>query len=232
VLSGSGGDLAEIGSGELRSPGQIALDGAGNLWVADTHHDRVIAFTPDGTPLLAFGERGVGPGQFVQPTGIAVDCHGLVTVAEVGNNRVQQFQFPPSSTCGALPAVKNPPNPIIAPQPQPLPPVVSVTPTRSSGILAIRQFPLRVNTDLPCKLSIVVTLTPRSGKKVSVSARLTQSLAAGKTITVRPRVSAADVRRIKRVLKGRRGLVASVRVTATNEDSAPTVITRRVNVTA
>jgi DNA-binding beta-propeller fold protein YncE len=231
VLSGSGGDLAEIGSGELRDPGQIALDGAGNVWVADTRHDRVIAFTPDGTPLLAFGERGVGPGQFVEPTGVTVDCHGLVTVAEEGNNRVQQFQFPPTIGCGALPPVKNPPDPIIAPQPQPPPPLVSVVPTRSTGILGIRQFPLRVNTDLPCKISVVVTLTPRSGKKTSASARLTQSLPAGKTLTVRPRFSAASVSQIKRVLKGRRGLVATVRVTAKNADAAPTVVTKRVQVT-
>jgi hypothetical protein len=40
------------------------------------------------------------------------------------------------------------------------------------------------------------------------------------------------LRTLKRALKGRRGLVIDLRVTATTSDSAPTVVTRRVNVTA
>ena len=45
------------------------------------------------------------------PTGIAVDCHGLVTVADSDNNRVQQFQAAPAGACAALPAVQSPPRP-------------------------------------------------------------------------------------------------------------------------
>ena len=79
---------------------QLAVDGAGKVWVADRGNDRVVAYRADGALVTAFGERGIGAGQFVEPAGITVDCHGLVTVAEADNNRVQQFQF------GALSAVR------------------------------------------------------------------------------------------------------------------------------
>ena len=62
--------MAEIGRGELRSPAQIALDGAGNVWVADRGNDRVRAFAPDGTLLgVASASAAWAPGQFVEPAG-------------------------------------------------------------------------------------------------------------------------------------------------------------------
>ena len=57
VMTGTGGDLAEIGArgsepGRARtSPPGVALDGAGNVWVADRGNHRIQAFTPDGAPL-------------------------------------------------------------------------------------------------------------------------------------------------------------------------------------
>jgi tripartite motif-containing protein 71 len=238
VSTASGGDLAELGGtgsklGQLRSPGGIATDAAGNVWVADRGNDRVQAFTPDGAPLTAFGERGVGAGQFIEPVGISVDCHGLVTVGDSDNNRVQQFQAAPAGACAALPAVQNPPDPILYNQPAPPPPELTVTPTRAANLFGIRQFPLRVNCDLPCKVAVVVKLKPRAGaKRPSVALSFApQSLPAGKTVTVRPRLSAAGVRTLRRAMGSRRALVADVRVTATTSDSAPTVVTRRVNVT-
>ena len=235
VMTGTGYDIGEIGRKELRSPAQLALDAAGNVWVADRGNDRVRAFTPDGALVASFGERGVGAGQFIAPVGIAVDCRGIVTVGDSDNNRVQQFQAAPGGTCASLPPVQRPPTPILATQPAPLPPQVTVKPTRSSAILAIRQFPLRVSCDLPCKVAVAVKLAPRAGKKkrVSVALRLAaQTLPAGRTVTLRPRLAVRGVRRLKRALKGRRGLVADVRVTATTTDSPPTAVTQRVNVTA
>jgi hypothetical protein len=233
VLTGTGGDLAEIGRGELRRPGGLALDGAGNVWVADRGNHRVRAFSADGVLLGSFGERGVGLGQFVEPSGVAVDCNGLVTVADADNNRVQQFQVTPTFACAPLPAVESPPDPILYNQPQPLPPDVAVRHTRTSGILAVRQFPLRVSCDLPCKVAVVAKIKPRSGKsRPTATLRFTpRSLPAGKTVTVRPRLRVADVRRLKRAMGSRRGLVVDLRVTATTSDSEPTVVRRRVNVT-
>ncbi len=74
-----------------------------------------------------------------------------MTVAEADNNRLQQFQLPPTGACGSLPAITPPPNPILATQPDPVPPEVFLAPTRTSGILGVRQFPLRVRCDVRCR---------------------------------------------------------------------------------
>jgi hypothetical protein len=235
VLSSSGTDLAELGVGTLRSPAQIDVDAAGRIWVADRGHDRVVAFNPDGSTATVFGQRGVADGEFIEPAGVSVACNGLVTVADSDNNRVQQFQTGfGSGACASLAPITPPPDPILATQPDPVPPEVMVEATRSSRLLAIRQFPLKVRSDTPVRLSVAVSLKPRSGKP-RPSVRLSFSpisLEAGRTVTVRPRLSVAGVRRLAKALKGRRGLTADVVVTATpDSESAPTVITKRFRVT-
>lgn len=232
VLTPSGGDVDELGSGLLKRPGEVAVDGAGNVWVADRGNDRVVTLSPDGALVTLFGTRGNGPGQFSEPTGITVSCNGLVTVSEADNNRIQQFQFPATAACGSLPAITPPPNPIHATQPDPVPPEVTLTPTRTSGILGIRQFPMRVLCDMRCKITAVVTLTPRGKSKPAVKLAFTpQTLPAGNTVTIRPRLGVAGVRSLAKALKGKRALTATIQVTATTTDTAPTVVTRRVSVT-
>ena len=44
-----------------------------------------------GTFLLTFGSRGSKDGQFLGPTGIAIDSTGIVFVADWDNHRVQLF---------------------------------------------------------------------------------------------------------------------------------------------
>jgi streptogramin lyase len=66
-----------------------ALDG--NLWVADTGLGRVIKVTPEGSHVSTLGEKGTGPGQFVEPSGVWQAANGTVYVADVGNARVQSF---------------------------------------------------------------------------------------------------------------------------------------------
>jgi hypothetical protein len=168
--------------------------------------------------------------------GIAVDCHGLITVADTDNNRVQQFQGAAPGACAALPAVQSPPDPVLPTQPKPVPPELSVKPARTRGILGARELPLRVRCDVPCKVSISGRVldrkTPKKGKRPSATVHFkAQSLPAGKLTTVRPTLSASDVRRLRKALKGRRGLVADLRVTASSADSAPTAVTTRYQVT-
>jgi DNA-binding beta-propeller fold protein YncE len=239
VLDAGGNDVTQISrsgtkAGRLRSPGGLALDAAGNVWVADTGNNRVQQFAPDGTLLTSFGERGTGPGQFVNPAGLSVDCHGLVTVGDTGNNRVQQFQAATAGTCAALPPVQNPPAPLLPTQPLPAPPELRVSPAGKRGILSSRTLPLNVRCDLPCTVSVTGTLATRSRKRgARVTLRLgSRSLAAGRTTLLRPALSARDARRLRRALRGRRGLVATVRVTARASASASTVVTRRYTVTA
>src|SRR5579859_3152623 len=73
------------GQQELASPGGVAADPAGGIWVADTGHDRVVEFTPSGRLAAAFGQN------LDQPAGIATDAAGHVWVADTGHDRVVEF---------------------------------------------------------------------------------------------------------------------------------------------
>ena len=64
---------------------------SGKLFVADGDNNRVQKLTPDGQPILAWGQAGAGPGQFNLPWGISIDRQGRVYVADWRNGRVQQF---------------------------------------------------------------------------------------------------------------------------------------------
>jgi DNA-binding beta-propeller fold protein YncE len=100
--------------GEFNTPEGVAVDSAGNLYVADTFNDRVQKFDAAGNFLQAWGKDvisggvttaeicsvaasckagvagGLG-GEFSDPTGIAIDSQGYIYVSEAGNFRIQKF---------------------------------------------------------------------------------------------------------------------------------------------
>ena len=81
------------GDGQLNGPGGIAVDSAGNIYVADTGNNRVQKFGKSGQFLTKWGSIGSANGQFHRPEGIAVDSNGNVFVADADNHRVQVFNF-------------------------------------------------------------------------------------------------------------------------------------------
>ena len=82
----------ELGDGEFERPGGIAVDGEGNVYVADTFNHRIQVFRPDGTFVGKWGQRGGGNGEFQFPRGIAVDSTGKVYVTDTDLGRVHVFQ--------------------------------------------------------------------------------------------------------------------------------------------
>ena len=73
------------GKGQFDNPRALAIDSAGNIYVADTGNGRVQKFSPNGT----FVTR-IGP--FDAPNGIAIDRAGNICVTEVGSkHRVQKL---------------------------------------------------------------------------------------------------------------------------------------------
>jgi tripartite motif-containing protein 71 len=74
------------GGGNLRDPLGICLDRDGNIFVADSHDNRVAVFDRFGNFLKGFGEKYLN-----LPSGVAVDQNQLTFVANTGNNSITVF---------------------------------------------------------------------------------------------------------------------------------------------
>ena len=75
----------------LRQPWGITSDANDTIYVTDSKMFRVIIFNADGDLLGSLGGEGQGPGQFLQPRGIAVDNDGQVYVCDSCKNEVIIF---------------------------------------------------------------------------------------------------------------------------------------------
>ena len=217
-MTGTGGDLAEIGArgelGELAGPSRSTAPATCGSPTAATTASR--PSRPTARCCSASASAASAPGSSSSRPASSVDCNGLVTVADADNNRVQRSSSRPARRARRCRRSRTRRTRSSTTSREPLPPEVSVRPTRTTGILAIRQFPLRISSDLPCEFAIPVTLAPRSGKRRAGRADdvLAAVLPAGRTVTYRPRLSTAGVRTLRRALGSRRGLVAEIRVVA------------------
>jgi uncharacterized protein (TIGR03663 family) len=111
VRFGPGGEWAGVWTDPEKNffgPRSLVLS-RGSLYVSDTGNKRIVRFdAATGAVTARWGTAGSGPGQFIEPVGVAADSSGRIYVADTGNHRVQVFdadgkplrQFP---VYGALP---------------------------------------------------------------------------------------------------------------------------------
>ena len=95
-FSGDGGPAAQA---QLSRPFGMAVDGRGNLYIADAGNNRIRRVGPDGiiTTLAGTGEAGFsgdgGPSaqaRLSNPRSVAVDARGNVYIADLSNNRIRR----------------------------------------------------------------------------------------------------------------------------------------------
>eukprot|EP00058_Branchiostoma_floridae_P006912 XP_002592400.1 hypothetical protein BRAFLDRAFT_67265 [Branchiostoma floridae] len=75
----------------MKDPGNITVDGEGNMLVSDCENDCVYVYAQDGQFLFKFGGEGSGEGQLLGPMGICTDKAGNIIVADRGNSRLEMF---------------------------------------------------------------------------------------------------------------------------------------------
>jgi hypothetical protein len=73
--------------GGFRDARGVAIDVAGNVYVADANNYRIQKFTPDGTPVAQWGSKD-GALRLDKPKGVAVDAEGNVYVADTDAQRI------------------------------------------------------------------------------------------------------------------------------------------------
>ena len=95
---GFSGDGGPATNAQLSYPEAVAVDGAGNLFIADSGNYRVRKISPDKIITTVAGSGAVGysgdggiatRASFSGPIGLAVDGAGNIYVADVGNNAIR-----------------------------------------------------------------------------------------------------------------------------------------------
>jgi sugar lactone lactonase YvrE len=103
---GFGGDGGAATSAQLNYPHGVAMDSAGNFYIADTNNNRIRKVSTSGTITAfagtgSFGYYGDGgaatAAQLNGPYSVVVDSAGNLYIAEPGNNRIRKV-----STTGTI----------------------------------------------------------------------------------------------------------------------------------
>jgi len=102
-LAGYGGDNGPATSAYLRQPSGVALDAAGNLYIADTENSAIRKVSSKTNQIISVAQTGQGvtlaPGSqnvltvtLYAPIGLAIDSHGDVFVADSLDMLIREIQ--------------------------------------------------------------------------------------------------------------------------------------------
>jgi uncharacterized protein (TIGR03437 family) len=98
-VSGYAGDGSQASNAQLANPFGIAVDSAGNIYIADQANNRIRKITPDGTINTVAGNGTAGytgdkgsatNAELASPQGVAVDASGNIYISDTINNVVRK----------------------------------------------------------------------------------------------------------------------------------------------
>ncbi|MGO4880484.1 MAG: hypothetical protein ACLP59_06625 [Bryobacteraceae bacterium] len=93
TASGFGGQGDPATLTPLNQPQGVAADSAGDVYIADTGHSRLIEVDPAGNiqVVAGTGTGGAAPGQLYNPSGLALDADGNLFIADTANHRIEML---------------------------------------------------------------------------------------------------------------------------------------------
>ncbi|MFQ5949958.1 MAG: hypothetical protein ACE5J1_04655, partial [Nitrospiria bacterium] len=103
ITAGFSGDGFPATSAELNTPNGVAVDGAGNLFIADTNNNRIrrvdaagIIDTIAGTGFFfSSGDDGPAISAELSPAGVAVDVAGNLFFVDLAGSRIRAVRLAP-----------------------------------------------------------------------------------------------------------------------------------------
>jgi hypothetical protein len=86
--------VASTGTDAFEAPNAVVVAPNGDIFVGEGHNptlgnSRIVKFDSKGRFLKVIGRMGSGPGEFIEPHGLAMDSAGRLFVADRSNNRIQ-----------------------------------------------------------------------------------------------------------------------------------------------
>jgi hypothetical protein len=184
----------------------VAVDGQGNVYIADTNSSRVRKVSPGGTITTFAGTgscgSGVGNGgpatraELCLPSGVAVDGQGNVYIVETDRARVRKVAVGTEAAA----------------------PKLTVGGAASQPLLVQQGITVTAKADRPCTLGISAKLTIIGTRYVFMLTPARAKLAAAGSRTLTLRLPASALKRFRLLWKP--GLKARVTITVRATDKA------------